>query len=80
MLDNCVLLTLNCLMIEFNIWRVAFRCTFMAGVIFTGESVPSFGRILDFLGGSTITIMAFIMAPAFYYKLSSVKNDNWPDR
>jgi vesicular inhibitory amino acid transporter len=49
-------------------------------LIFTAESIPSFGRILDLIGGSTVTLMAFIMPPLFYFKLCSQTNGNWQQR
>ncbi|XP_054155610.1 uncharacterized protein LOC128954069 [Oppia nitens] len=53
----------------FNWKRCVFRTALMAAMIFTGLSVPSFGPILDLLGGTTITLMAFVLPPAFYLKL-----------
>lgn len=38
----------------------------MAFLLFVGETVPSFGSILDLVGGSTITCLTFIMPPLLY--------------
>ena len=38
----------------------------MALLLFIAESVPSFGSILNLVGGSTITCLTFIMPPLLY--------------
>ena len=38
----------------------------MAFLLFIAESVPSFGSILNLVGGSTITCLTFIMPPLLY--------------
>ena len=40
---------------EFNWKRCAFRTLVVSILLFIAESVPSFGSILDLVGGSTIT-------------------------
>ncbi len=64
----------------FNWKRCVFRTLLMASLIFTAETVPTFGKILDLIGGSTVTLMAFIMPPAFYFKLCSDRSERWPQR
>lgn len=60
---------------HFGIKRVLFR-TFMMGVIlFVAESVPHFGAILSLIGGSTLTLLAYILPPIFYLKLCSMTGD-----
>ncbi|CAG2177486.1 unnamed protein product [Oppiella nova] len=56
---------------HFNWKRCAFRTILMAAMVFTGMSVPTFGDIIDLIGGTTVTLMAFVMPPAFYFKLCS---------
>ena len=41
--------------LEFNWKRCAFRTLTLAILLFIGETVPTFGSILDLIGGSTIT-------------------------
>jgi len=35
-------------------------------LLFIAVSVPSFGSILDLIGGSTITILTFVLPPLLY--------------
>ena len=35
-------------------------------VLLTGQTVPSFGSILDLIGGSTVTILTFVLPPILY--------------
>merc|ERR1719447_29669 len=55
---------------DFN-WK---RCLFRSGSVFTllfiAESVPSFGAILNLVGGSTVTLLTFVFPPYFYMKLA----------
>lgn len=37
--------------------------------IVIAEAIPSFGAILSFVGGSTVTMMAFILPCFFYLRL-----------
>lgn len=64
----------------FNWKRVAIRVTMLCIILFLGESVPRFGKLLDLVGGSTATGLAFVFPPLFYIKLCSMKNSSWPDR
>lgn len=38
----------------------------MLSVVFVAESFPTFGPLLDLVGGSTITLMALIFPAIFY--------------
>ena len=51
---------------EFSWKRCLFRTISMAFLLFIAESVPSFGSILNLVGGSTITCLTFIMPPLLY--------------
>ncbi|KAI6186022.1 Amino acid transporter, transmembrane family-containing protein [Aphelenchoides besseyi] len=51
---------------EFGIKRVLLRTGMMVAVIFTAESVPSFGPVLNLIGGSTVTLTCVIFPPVFY--------------
>lgn len=50
-------------------------------MIVVGTTVPDFGKILSLVGGSTITLMTFVLPPYFYMRLCDQKNTGgWPDR
>ena len=51
---------------EFSWKRCVFRTVTIAFLLFIAVSVPSFGSILDLIGGSTITLLTFIMPPMLY--------------
>ncbi|KAI8791411.1 amino acid transporter ANTL1-like isoform X2 [Biomphalaria glabrata] len=53
--------------------RVIFRTLMMGVVLFVAESVPHFGAILSLIGGSTLTLLAYILPPIFYLKLCSME-------
>ena len=40
--------------------------------VLIGETVPSFGKILNLIGGSTLTLMTFILPPIMYLRLTSM--------
>ena len=68
---------------DFNWKRVVSRTCMVAIVLFVAETVPHFGAILSFVGGSTTTLLAYICPPLFYLKLSSAKpgkDDTWEER
>ena len=45
-------------------------------VMFIGESVPKFDKILSLVGGSTVTLTTFVFPPLFYWKLKQDQPDN----
>ena len=47
----------------------------MGLILTTGLAIPSFSKILDLVGGSTVTIMSFVLPPICYLKLSSMKDE-----
>ncbi|KAH9525600.1 hypothetical protein Btru_001799 [Bulinus truncatus] len=58
---------------HFSIKRVIFRTLMMGVVLFVAESIPHFGAILSLIGGSTLTLLAYILPPVFYLKLCSME-------
>ncbi|KAF5305305.1 hypothetical protein FQA39_LY09270 [Lamprigera yunnana] len=60
--------------------RCVLRSMMVLVMVFIGESIPAFGKILSLVGGSTITLLTFILPPYFYMKLCSQTNENWPER
>ncbi|XP_067675354.1 uncharacterized protein [Haliotis asinina] len=55
--------------------RCLLRTAIVALVLFGAETVPKFGAILALVGGSTISILAFICPPLFYLKLAKMEGD-----
>ncbi|CAG5130404.1 unnamed protein product [Candidula unifasciata] len=60
---------------HFNFRRVIIRTIMVALILFVAESVPHFGAILSLIGGSTTTLLAYILPPVFYLKLCSMSGD-----
>lgn len=55
--------------LEFGLKRCLLRTAVMVLIVFTGETVPRFDKVLSLVGGSSITIMTFVFPPIFYWKL-----------
>jgi vesicular inhibitory amino acid transporter len=51
--------------------RVAVRLGVMVAVVFVAESLPSFGPLLDLVGGSTMTLTSVVFPALFYLYLST---------
>jgi vesicular inhibitory amino acid transporter len=50
-------------------------------MVFVGESIPEFGKILSLVGGSTITLLTFVLPSFFYMRLcDQEKQPNWPEK
>ncbi|XP_035825951.1 amino acid transporter AVT1J [Aplysia californica] len=60
---------------EFNVRRVIFRTIMVGVVLFVAESIPQFGPILSLIGGSTTTLLAYILPPLFFLKLCYMEGD-----
>jgi len=67
---------------SFNWKRCAFRSMSVLGLLFIAETVPSFGSILDLVGGSTVTLLTFVFPPLFYMRLAdaSIGRKEWVTR
>ena len=68
--------------VDFNWKRLLFRSVSVLALLFVAETIPSFGSILDLVGGSTITLLTFVFPPFFYLRLcdQSKKNPEWTQR
>jgi len=55
---------------DFNWKRCLFRSCSVLILLFIAESVPSFGAILNLVGGSTVTFLTFVFPPYCYIKLA----------
>ncbi|KAI6243507.1 Aa-trans domain-containing protein [Aphelenchoides fujianensis] len=53
--------------------RVAVRGAILAAVVFTAESVPSFGPVMSLMGASTFTLICIVFPPTFYVFLVARK-------
>ncbi|XP_071113717.1 uncharacterized protein [Haliotis cracherodii] len=60
----------------FGIKRCLLRTGIVAVVLFVAESVPHFGAILALVGGSTTTLLAYVLPSLFYLKLCRMEG-NW---
>ncbi|BFZ10134.1 hypothetical protein BsWGS_13173 [Bradybaena similaris] len=60
---------------HFNCRRVIVRSVMMVAILFVAESIPHFGAILSLIGGSTTTLLAYVLPPVFYLKLCSMSGD-----
>ncbi|XP_064594698.1 uncharacterized protein LOC135461499 [Liolophura sinensis] len=60
---------------KFNWKRCVVRTAMMALVVFVAETIPRFGGILALVGGSTTTLLAYVLPSLFYLKLCSMKGD-----
>ncbi|XP_013789686.2 amino acid transporter AVT1J-like [Limulus polyphemus] len=65
---------------RFSWKRCLLRSAMMVAILFVAESVPHFGKILNLIGGSTITMMTFVFPPMFYMLLCHQKQPHWPER
>lgn len=62
--------------------RCLLRSGMMLLIVFVAESLPRFGKVLNFVGGSTTTLTTSIFPCYFYLKLCAMSSDNpqWPQR
>lgn len=44
-------------------------------VLFVAETIPRFGGVLALVGGSTVTLLAYVLPPLFYLKLCPMEGD-----
>ncbi|KAK7474591.1 hypothetical protein BaRGS_00034175 [Batillaria attramentaria] len=62
---------------NFSVRRVLIRTMISLLVLFVAESVPHFGAVLSLVGGSFLTLLAFVAPPVIYLKLTSTASDQW---
>ncbi|KAI6189674.1 Aa-trans domain-containing protein [Aphelenchoides bicaudatus] len=63
---------------EFCLKRVIVRVSMMIAVVFAAESVPTFGPLLDLVGGSTLTLTSIVFPCVFWLYLAA--NDRKSDQ
>lgn len=49
-------------------------------IIFVALSVPSFGKILDFIGAFSVSAVAYILTPWFYINLCNTEINGSPSK
>ncbi|ROT82094.1 Proton-coupled amino acid transporter 4 [Penaeus vannamei] len=52
------------------------RTLLVAAIVLMGVLVPDFGKILNLIGGSSVTIESFVLPPLCYLKLCRAKDDH----
>ncbi|XP_042214086.1 amino acid transporter AVT1B-like [Homarus americanus] len=66
---------------KFGWKRCVLRSAILIFEVVVGLAVPDFGKILNLIGGSTVTLCSFILPPLMYMKLVDDKsNPSWPQR
>ncbi|KAI6242280.1 Amino acid transporter, transmembrane family-containing protein [Aphelenchoides fujianensis] len=65
---------------EFGIQRILLRSAMMAAVVFTAETMPSFGPVLNLIGASTVTLTCVIFPPLFFLWLVARERSGGADR
>ncbi|XP_063591326.1 uncharacterized protein LOC134768430 [Penaeus indicus] len=61
---------------EFGWQRCCVRTLLLAVIVLMGVLVPDFGKILNLIGGSSVTIESFVLPPLCYLKLCAAKDDH----
>lgn len=56
---------------DFGWKRVLVRSAVLATIVFVAETVPSFGPVLDFFGGSAMALNSFVFPSVFYLFLAA---------
>nr|CAD7396403.1 unnamed protein product [Timema poppensis] len=65
---------------DFHWKRCLVRTLMVCVMVFVGETIPKFGKILSLVGGSTVTLLTFVFPPLFYMRLCDQKNVEWMER
>jgi vesicular inhibitory amino acid transporter len=55
--------------VNLSVKRIFIRCGVLLLVLFIAQSLPNFGPILAFIGGSTVSLTSFILPCVFYFLL-----------
>jgi len=73
---NGLLRGVNLKISAFGMKRVALRGAVMLAAIFVAESIPTFGPMLDLIGGSTLTLLNLIFPCLFYLYLKAQSGEH----
>ncbi|XP_015927645.1 uncharacterized protein [Parasteatoda tepidariorum] len=60
--------------------RIALRTTMMIGILFVGQTIPRFGKVLNLVGGSFTALTSTVLPCFLYYRLCSQMDPAWPIR
>ena len=61
--------------LDFTWKRLITRTAMMGSALFLAETIPHFSSILSLVGGSTVTILAYICPPIFYLRLCKMDKE-----
>lgn len=65
---------------EFCLLRCVVRTGMVLLMVVVGETIPQFSKILALVGGSTITLLTFVLPNFFYMRLCDQESTQWPKR
>ncbi|XP_014247204.1 amino acid transporter AVT1A-like isoform X1 [Cimex lectularius] len=65
---------------EFGFKRCLIRTCMVIMMVIIGVSIPSFAKLLSLVGGSTVTLLTFVLPNYFYMKLCDQECDSWTKR
>nr|XP_053644910.1 uncharacterized protein LOC128697303 [Cherax quadricarinatus] len=65
---------------KFGWKRCVLRSVIVILEVVVGLAIPDFGKILNLIGGSSVTVCTFVMPPLMYMRLMHMKNSNWTQR
>lgn len=60
--------------------RCLVRTLILCLMVFIGETIPKFDKILSLVGGSTVTLATFVLPPLFYMVLCDQISSHWPPK
>jgi len=62
---------------KFGWKRIALRSILLLLALFIAESVPSFGKILDLVSGTTVSLLTFSLPAFLYMRLADMEGPTW---
>uniref|UniRef100_A0A023F831 Putative amino acid transporter n=1 Tax=Triatoma infestans TaxID=30076 RepID=A0A023F831_TRIIF len=65
---------------EFCVLRCIIRTCMVLVMVIIGESIPHFDKILALVGGSTVSLLTFVLPNLFYMKLCDQETPGWKKR
>ncbi|XP_037082673.1 amino acid transporter AVT1E-like [Pollicipes pollicipes] len=65
---------------DMSLKQVIVRTLMIGCMVIVGLTVPSFDKILNLLGSTTIGVLAFVFPPLFYFRLMTQHEEGWPER
>uniref|UniRef100_T1HU60 Aa_trans domain-containing protein n=1 Tax=Rhodnius prolixus TaxID=13249 RepID=T1HU60_RHOPR len=65
---------------EFCVLRCVIRTCMVLVMVIIGESMPHFDKLLALVGGSTVSLLTFVLPNLFYMKLCDQESPGWKKR